>query len=63
MLGWPNLPIGGGIIKDLSFTQPKQKKKKKRGERKRRRKKNILPWLFHLIGIPTNFEVLVLRLN
>jgi hypothetical protein len=43
-------------LRELSIAQPTQR-------RKRKKKMLILPWLFHLIGIPMNFEILILRLK
>jgi hypothetical protein len=49
-------------LRELSIAQIEKKKKIKRKKEKKKKKKKknniIMPWLFHLIGIPVNFEVL-----
>jgi hypothetical protein len=35
-------------LRELRIAQPDNKKKKK--------KKKIMPWLFHLMGFPTNYD-------
>jgi uncharacterized membrane protein len=59
-------------LREPSIAQPTQKnnfKKKKQKQKNIYTNNNnnnnlhILPWLFHLIGIPMIFEVLILRLK
>jgi hypothetical protein len=52
-------------LREPSIAQPTYKKKTKKQKINKIKKNNlhISPWLFHLIGIPMIFEVLILRLK
>jgi hypothetical protein len=44
-------------LRELSIAQPDQKKKKMK-KREENKALTIMPWLFNLMGISVNFEIL-----
>jgi hypothetical protein len=49
-------------LRELSIAQSDQKRKKKKKKKRRKKRENkalaIMHWLFNLMGIPMNFEIL-----